>query len=124
MTRERRPSPRDWKAEAKDLAQALAEIATHAMQAIGNPDSPDALLERGKILAFLHHAIASTKDEGPMRVEFTTLSGADLSPELQEALPALTEVVIEALIAGIEQGLHSDIPVRVVKLTRESETKQ
>lgn len=75
-----------------------------------------AILERGKILAFLHQARAACETgNGPVQLVIEK-GGREDHGDLRDQAAAIAAAVIDGLMEAIEQGLHSEARVEIVRI--------
>lgn len=110
----------DWEAEARRLADTVAHIVAIAANSIPTGgQSVEAVIERGKILGFMHSILDASRDgEGPIQI---VVSGA-ITDEMKKHTPRIVEAIIGGLIAAIEEGAHQEVNVEFI--TPAGETKQ
>jgi hypothetical protein len=126
MTKDFNPEgPIDWERETRRLASIIADIAATAARVVRPQGHQSALVERGQILAFLNQARDAAAQEGDSPVTLQINIGGALSERARAAVPVIACAVIDALIEAIEQGLHLDNRVAVVRLGEDDgETRQ
>jgi hypothetical protein len=96
------------------LGTALAEIAARASIELESPVSPAALLERGRILAFLQSTLmAQAGEESPVMIEFVGPKEPD--EKTRRLICQVTTSVIMGLIEAIEHGAQDEMQVKLVR---------